>query len=250
MKRIALAQMNIEYGNFHRNVAIADHFIQKAILSNCDLILLPELWSSGFDLHKADEYSLQNLSLLTQLQRYSDQSNISICGSYIEKQDGIFFNTSIFLQPHQPSTAYRKIHLFHRMNEDKYFAPGIDSTPFSSAFGIMGMGICFDLRFPEFFLDLTANGTEIFLLTAHWPLTRINHWDILLQARAIENQAYMIAVNSVGQSGRDIYGGHSTVISPNGDILLRASSDEENLWVVDVDPTIVKTTRKMFVIRQ
>jgi predicted amidohydrolase len=88
------------------------------------------------------------------------------------------------------------------------------------------------------------------MMSAHWPLSRINHWDVLLQARAIENQAYMIAVNSVGQSGKDIYGGHSTVIAPDGEIIFRAPLDEDGLFVVEIETGKVKTLRQNFVIRR
>ena len=87
-------------------------------------------------------------------------------------------------------------------------------------------------------------------MSAHWPLVRISHWDILLQARAIENQAYMIAVNSVGQSGKEIYGGHSAMIAPDGEVLLRSPSDEEGLFIGEIEPDKVKALRDKFVLRR
>lgn len=250
MKKIALGQLNIEYGNFQRNVISAEKMIQSAVTEKCDLILLPELWSSGFDLHHLEDHANNNIEVITHLQSISDRSSITICGSFIEKQDSHFYNSFVTIQPHQPIIRYHKIHLFQLMHEEKYFTPGIASFPFSSTLGKAGMSICFDLRFPEQFRDLSAQGVEVYLMVAHWPLVRINHWQVLLQARAIENQAFMIAVNSVGKSGKDLYGGHSMVIAPDGEILLNASPNEENLFITEIDESSTRSLREKFVINR
>jgi omega-amidase len=250
MKKIALAQMNVEYGNFNRNVLKAKEYLKVAIDSRCDLILFPELWSSGFDLRRSEEHAVENLDLLEQFQQESDYSGITICGSYIEKIQESYFNSFKTLQPHQREITYYKNHLFKLMHEDKYFQPGSGSQPFFSTLGTTGMSICFDLRFPEFFRDLSAQGVETYLLSSHWPLVRIDHWNVLTHARAIENQAFMIAVNSVGQSGKDVYGGSSVVITPDGEVLFRAPFDEENLYMIDIDPGYVEIVRTKFVIQR
>lgn len=250
MKKIALAQMNIEYGNFERNVSITQSFINSAISEHCDLILFPELWSSGFDLHQIEKYASQNSTLTSQLQTIANQSNITICGSLIEKRNGNYFNSFTTIQPSQPITTYFKNHLFQLMHEDQYFTPGKEPVPLTTILGKTGMSICFDLRFPELFRQLLTQGVESYLLTSHWPLARIHHWDILLQSRAIENQAFMIAVNSVGQSGHDTYGGHSALIAPDGEILIQAPADEENIFITEIDPDSVKRVREKFVIQR
>jgi omega-amidase len=250
MKKIALAQMNVDYGNMQKNIAAAKLWINSAIEQKCELVMLPELWSTGFDYHHLDEYADQNFLLITYLQEIADTSGIAICGTFIEKQGTNFYNSFNTLQPKKPRTRYFKNHLFSLMHEDKYFTAGEVSIPFKSPLGCTGMSVCFDLRFPELFLDMRLHGAEFFLLSAHWPLARINHWDILLQARAIENQAYMIAVNSVGQSGKDIYGGHSAIIAPDGEIILRAPSDEEGLFTAEIDPGKVRNLRDKFLFRK
>jgi len=249
MKKIALAQMNVEYGNMQHNIAAAERLIHSAVTQKCDLILLPELWSTGFDYHHLEDYVDQNKLLLNNLQGIADESKMTICGSFIEKQGDLFYNSFNTLQPHFPRNRYFKNHLFTQMHEDMHFTPGNESILFKSSLGLTGMGVCYDLRFPELFLDMRLNGAEIFLMSAHWPLIRINHWDVLLQARAIENQAYMIAVNSVGQSGKDIYGGHSAVIAPDGEVLLRAPNDKEGLFITEIDPEEVKVLRDKFIVR-
>lgn len=240
--------MNVEYGNFDKNISNGETLIHSAIDNKCDLVCLPELWSTGFEYHHIEEYSEQNSSLLDRLQAISDQSGITICGSYIEQQGQQFYNSFTILQPNKAKSCYFKKHLFSLMREDKHFSPGTESFPFISSLGLTGMSVCYDLRFPEHFLDLRLQGAEVFLMTAHWPLARIQHWDILLQARAIENQAYMIAVNSVNQSGKDVYGGHSAVIAPDGDVILRAPSNEEGLFVAEFDLEKVTLIREKFII--
>ncbi|KAF0112499.1 MAG: carbon-nitrogen hydrolase family protein [Chloroflexi bacterium] len=246
MKKIALGQMNIEYGNFSKNTHLANEFILTSIIEHCDLILLPELWSSGFDLKNAEKYAALNEKLLDQMQSLSNSGNITICGSYIREDSGKYYNAFVAIQPNQPGAVYYKNHLFQLMQEDKYLSPGNQAETFDSIIGKSGAGICFDLRFPEFFKELLVQGAGCFLIAAHWPYSRITHWDILLQARAIENQSFIIAVNSVGKSGGDIYGGHSVVISPNGEILLRAPSNEEGIYVVEINLQLITQTRNNF----
>lgn len=250
MKRIGLAQMNIVYGNMDLNFAKMNELLKTAINERCDLLLLPELWSSGFDLHHMDEVSKFNFSLREELQEVSNDQNLSIGGTFIEYEENVFFNTLFLLIPHQHYIKYQKQHLFAPMNEDKYFTPGKRSIPQESLLGITGMAVCFDLRFPEHFLELSRRGVEFFLISAHWPKARIHHWDILLQARAIENQAYVIAVNSVGISGKDNYGGTSMVVAPDGEIILRAPENEEGLFIADIETDLVQKIRKTFVMKR
>lgn len=242
--------MNIVYGNMDINVAKMNELLITAINERCDLMVLPELWSSGFDLHHMGEVSKSNITLLENLQKVSNDQNISIGGTYIEKEDNVFFNTLFLIMPHQHYKKYRKRHLFAPMNEDKYLTPGNSSIPHESLLGNTGMAVCFDLRFPEHFLELRQKGVECFLISAHWPKARIHHWDILLQARAIENQAYVIAVNSVGKSGKDDYGGNSVVVAPDGEIILRAPENEEGLFFADIEPGLVQNIRKTFIIQR
>ena len=250
MKKIGLAQMNLEYGNFQRNVNTAEMMIHSAVQAKCDLILFPELWSSGFDLKNAAAYNSQNRSIMAHFQTISETSSIAIGGSFIEEINGGFFNSFNLIQPDQPRVTYQKSHLFSMMREDQFLREGRNIVVTNSPLGPAGLAVCFDLRFPEFFVEMTSHGAEVFLLCSHWPLSRVHHWNILLQARAIENQAFMIAVNSVGQSGKDMYGGSSAVIAPDGETIFKAPDNEENLFTVEIDPSMVRSVREKFVFRK
>jgi len=250
MRKIALGQINIEYGKFEKNVSKALESINTAVNSGCDLILFPELWSSGFDYANLSYYSKKNSELLNRLQDLADKRCISICGSLILETKEGFSNSFHLIQPNTELVSYDKIHLFSPMNEDKHLIAGKQACVFHSNLGAAGAAICFDLRFPEHFIQLSDSGAQVFLLPAHWPFERIHHWDILLQARAIENQAYMIAVNSTGISKGHKYGGHSTVIAPDGNVLLQAPVDQEGLFTISIDIAEVTQIRQAFPLRK
>ena len=116
---------------------------------------------------------------------------------------------------------------------------------FDTPFGRVGLSICYDLRFPELFRALVDGGATAFLLTSGWPTPRIGHWDVLTRARAIENQAWLIACNEVGEQPGIRLGGHSTVVNPMGDVVVMAGEDPEVL-VVDVDPGEAARWRAQF----
>ncbi|MCX6054425.1 MAG: hypothetical protein NTZ74_05835 [Chloroflexi bacterium] len=248
INKIALAQFQIVYGDISKNLEIAKIFINSAIEEKCDLILLPELWSSGFDLKNSQLYSEQNLEIIKELQNISTSSKIEIMGTYIVKECSTnrFFNAMVTIQPDFPRKLYFKKHLFHQMGENKYFSPGIRSNPINSCLGKIGVGICFDLRFPDFFTELNNKGADCFIISAHWPLVRIHHWDILLQARAIENQSFVIAVNSVGESGKGVFGGHSTIVTPTGEIIFSAPANEEDVYFINIDLDQISKAREAF----
>lgn len=246
MEKIALGQINIEYGNYDKNVAIALDIIQSAVNSGCGLILLPELWSSGFSYSNLHIFAKKNLELVTNLQELADNNNIAIAGSLIQQTTEGFFNTFQLIQPHTDVVSYKKNHLFSLMKEDQYLTAGKGASVFRSPLGVTGAGICFDLRFPDHFSKMSDTGSEIFLLPAHWPLLRIDHWDVLLRARAIENQAYMIATNSTGVSNGQVFGGHSAVIAPDGEVLLQAPHDNAGLYTISIDLEMVSEIRRSF----
>jgi len=132
--------------------------------------------------------------------------------------------------------------LFPLMNEDMYLTPGTGPVTFATPWGKVGLGICYDLRFPEFFLPYALDDISLVLLPAEWPHPRLHHWRTLLQARAIENQLFVAACNRVGRSGETHFFGHSMVISPWGEVLLEAG-EQEVLLTTEVDLDRVREAR-------
>ncbi len=234
--KIALIQMHIEPGEMESNFSKGMDMLSHAVDRGSEIILFPELWTSGYKLHDPEKLFHTNQKYLLSLQQIAQERNIFITGSYLIQDQGKFFNRLVLTSPQPDATTfYDKIHLFRLLNEDKTFSPGNKINWFTFPFGNAGLSICYDLRFPEFFRAIGFHNTLLHLLVAEWPLKRINHWNILLQARSIENQAFFAAVNNVGKSGKIIFGGQSKITNPFGEIICSGSETEEEVLVADCD---------------
>lgn len=247
---ISLVQMHIEPGNLQKNVATAFSMIENAAEQKSTIVLLPELWSSGYDLEKAERYAGDTPEILKSLTQLSQQYQIYIGGSLLEKSHQGIFNTFYWISPTQEILTYRKIHLFRLMEEDRWLSPGERLQIVPTHFGQAGLAICYDLRFPELFRRYALNGATVFLLSAEWPLKRIHHWQTLLRARAIENLCFLFAVNCVGPAYKDVFGGASAVISPWGETLAEGSQTEEELISVPIEPSQVERARSFLPVFQ
>lgn len=232
---ISLAQMNILLGRPLQNLEIACAAVEEAARRGSSLLLLPELWSSGYDLSNGRLHAQTNRQILDRLQALATERKIFIGGSLLLEGDQGIYNTFVLLSPDREPVTYRKIHLFRLMDEEKWLQPGETPVRFSSTLGETGLAVCYDLRFPELFRGYALNGVQITLLVSEWPLRRIEHWKILLRARAVENQMFLAAVNSVGQTGDETFGGASAVISPWGETLVEGDSSSEALLTAEID---------------
>ena len=233
---ISLAQMHIELAQPDANLETAIGFVKQASAGHSDLILFPELWSSGYDLKHAGKYVPVNASVLEVLSGLAVSEKIAIGGSLLEEVAGQFYNTFYLIGiDGQLLAKYSKIHLFRLMNEDRWLQGGSQSQMASFPWGAAGMAICYDLRFPELFRHYALQNAKLICLPSEWPSVRIQHWKVLLQARAIENQMFVAAVNNVGQTGSETFGGASAIISPWGEVLAEGNGQDESLLSAEVD---------------
>lgn len=243
---LSLAQVHIQLGQPQANYTVAEKCIREAAGQNSALILFPELWSTGYDLPHGARHSQANAEILQQLSRLARQHHIWIGGSLLEAVDKKVFNTFYVISPvsGEVTARYRKVHLFRLMDEHRWLRAGDRPclTPVTDV--PTGLAICYDLRFPELFRHYALSGAKLILLPAEWPLARIAHWDVLLQARAIENQLFIAAVNNVGKSGGETFGGHSALISPWGEFLARGDSRQETLLTATIDLDQVDQIRR------
>lgn len=207
----------------------------------CDLVVLPELWSTGaFNTSALDTYAEpRNGELVTALQAHAKVGNFWLHGgSFVERlADGGMSNTAVLINPSGEIVKfYQKIHLYgFDHGEAILLNRGTEIvTTKETPVGHVGLAICYDLRFPELFRGMSDQGVETILITSGWPTPRINHWRVLNQARAIENQAWVVACNEVGSNGSVMLGGHSMVINPRGEIVAEAGTSEEVLCA-DID---------------
>lgn len=248
---LSLAQLYITPGKVDLNLQKALSAIEEAARQGSQIILLPECWSSGYDLENASRHAAQTPQILTELSRLARQFNLCIGGSLLENSPTGIFNSFLWLDPqHADPIRYRKIHLFRLMDEHRWLQPGNSLQMASTLWGKAGLAICYDLRFPELFRSYALQGADFFFLSAEWPAKRIHHWKILTHARAIENLSFLFAVNCIGPATRDEFGGCSMVISPWGETLAEASSRDEELLTVTVDIDQISRARNFLPVFQ
>lgn len=241
---VSLAQMNIVLGEVKRNVAVMERLTAEAARRGSHLVVLPELFTTGYDLERSKDHATTlNSGIFNQLSSIATQNKISIVGSVLEKRGLEVSNSAPFFNPNgRMMGVYRKIHLFGLMDEDTYLQPGSSPLIIDLPWGRTALAICYDLRFPELFRRYALEDARMVIIPAEWPLVRIEHWRALLRARAIENQCYIIACNSAGQTGDTVFGGHSTVIDPWGKVLIEGS-DEPGLLTIDLEVDRVDEVR-------
>ncbi len=244
--KIALIQMDIVLGEVQVNREKAKTLIKTGIEAGAKLVVLPELWTTGYKLPEihlmAEPESGQTITMLQQLAK---ENQIEIMtGSKAEARDGKVYNTSYAINSTGIISAkYSKIHLIGLMEEDKFIAPGNERSSFNMSFGKAGMIICYDLRFTELPRALALSGCQTLFVSAEWPTIRGMHWRALNIARAIENQMYVIAVNRVGKDLNNDFFGHSMVINPWGEVLGEGSEAKEEVVIVEVDFSVVNEIR-------
>ena len=220
------------------------------VLGEADLVVLPELWNTGaFDLASARHHA-QPLDgdLVSRMAGIAQRHSTWLHGGSFTEQadDGHFFNTSVLFGPDGALEAvYRKIHVFGYGGEADLMSADPELVVVNTPLGATGLATCYDLRFPEQFRELTRHGASAFLITSGWPSARIHAWDVLVRARAIEDQAWVIACNQVGLQRGVHLGGHSAVIDPIGDVVSRASTEETVLSAM-VAPDAVEQWRGEF----
>lgn len=228
MPNISCIQMNIIASDLTANVSTAARLIAQAAETKPDLILLPELFSSGFDLPNAyQQASSLDQGAFAFLAESARKYHCFLAGSALESSpQGIYNTLAVYTPSGNLAGTYRKIHLFHPMQEDAYLQPGNEVCIIPTSIGNLGLAICYDLRYPELFRCLALRGADCILLSAEWPLSRIEHWRILLQARAIENQLFFVAANCLGINNTSPFGGHSAILDPFGSHLVQAETQE------------------------
>jgi len=243
--KISLAQMALRFGDEESNVSRVIEWIGEAAEKKSDLILLPELWASGYDLENWSKYATSlNEGLFQRLADLAKEKRIAIGSSLLEKKDGLAYNTFVLFGNNGKKWGiYRKIHRFRLLHEEKWLAAGDEQVLAETPWGQVGLSICYDLRFPEMFRPFGISGSQLILIVAEWPERRISHWSKLLQARAIENQIFVAGVNKVGESKGVKLGGHSTIIDPWG-IPLIEGDDSEGLLTLEINLQEVEKARR------
>lgn len=248
--RTALIQLEIsDEEPVDERIARVTGLVEQEV-GRSDLVVLPELWHVGaFALDLAREHAEpRDGAVMTAMRAAAVRAGVWLhAGSFAELDGGHRYNTSALVAPDGEVVAwYRKQHLFGwEGGEPSVMSSGDDLVVVDSPLGASGIATCYDLRFPELFRGLVDGGAEVFLIASGWPATRIEHWRILTQARAIEDQAWVLACNTAGTHAGVRMGGHSIVVDPLGAVVAEAGEDEEIVRVL-VDPSATSTWRERF----
>ncbi|MEU3241211.1 MULTISPECIES: carbon-nitrogen family hydrolase [unclassified Streptomyces] len=216
-----------------------------------DLVVLPELWTTGafaYESFATEAETLEGETAEVMAKAASDAGVWLHAGSVPERApDGTLFNTSLVFSPSGGLAAtYRKIHRFgFDKGEAVLMGAGDELVTVRLPETTVGVATCYDLRFPELFRGLVDAGAETLVVPAGWPERRRGHWTLLARARAVENQAFVLACGTAGTHADVPQAGHSIVVDPWGEVLAEAGPDEEVL-TVEFDPGRVAATREQF----
>jgi predicted amidohydrolase len=168
-----------------------------------------------------------------------------VAGGVVESDGENLYDSLTVFDPNGDIAAnYRKIQLFGPGEEKAVFEPGSSLTTFPIGKWTVGLAVCNDLRYPEIARGLTVRGIDVLLLSAAWPFPRVRHFTTLLEARAIENQIFVVASNRVGRTGDTLLCGSSRIVDPHGDIVSSASEDKETFIRAILDPSALEWVRR------
>lgn len=227
--KVACVQLNVQFGNPVSNYERAEEWIERASREGVDIIILPEMFTTGYDLTRLNEIADENAETTIHFfQRMAKKYQVYLMGSVANKKtDGVTNTLLVVNKNGELLLDYDKLHLFQLMEEHKYLTSGKKEALFELESEKVAGFICYDIRFPEWIRKPVLQGAKVIFVVAEWPASRLNHWRILLQTRAIENQCFVIACNRSGSDPNNKFAGRSMIIDPWGEILVEGSEKEE-----------------------
>jgi len=242
--RVVLVQADLTWEDPTANLKNLDAMLADTALQPSDIVVLPEMFSTGFSMNAETIATSRDGLVVEWMRRVAASRNVHVLGSHAENENGRIFNAAVVVAPDGTvQGAYRKIHLFQ--DEQNHYSSG-DRLLLIELGGVTAaVFICYDLRFPELFRAASTHGAQLFFVVASWPAVRQGHWDLLLHARAIENQAFVCGCNRTGRDPNQTYAGGSVVIGPAGNTIRRLDERPQTA-VVELDFEEVSTLRKKF----
>ena len=238
--KIALIQTNIVWENATQNRLVLEEKI-NTITDEIDLIILPEMFTSGFTMHPELVAEATNGSTISWLTNIAKAKNCAITGSLVITENGNFYNRMVFIFPNGEMEYYDKKHLFALAGEDKIYTSGNKKVVVKYNDWKICLQVCYDLRFPVF--SRNTENYDLLIYVASWPKIRTNAWDILLKARAVENLAYVVGVNRIGTDNNNFeYIGHSQIIDELGSFIIEPT-ENEGVFIAVLDRNKMLETR-------
>lgn len=246
--KVTLIQSQLHWENIAANIGMFDEKI-NAISERTEVVFLPEMFSTGFSMRPEKLAETMEGSAVQWMKQKAAEKKIIITGSLIIEENGAYLNRLVWMLPNGTMGTYDKRHLFGYAGEHEQYQAG-DKRLIAQVKGWkICLNICFDLRFPvwarnNIVADTNAPAYDVLVYVANWPERRNTAWKALLQARAIENQCYVIGVNRVGNDGNDIYhSGETSLIDPMGEIIYQ-KSHEEDIFTYTLDRNKLDEVRK------
>ena len=241
--QVALVQTALEWENSSNNRALLDKKL-SAISPHTDLVVLPEMFTTGFTMHPHHCAETMEGPIVKWMQRWAQHLQAALVGSVAIVENGMFYNRLLFVTPEGNVLNYDKKHRFALAGEDQVYEAGKNCWCIDYKGWKICPFICYDLRFPVF--SRNTENYDISLYVANWPAPRIQAWDVLLRARAVENMCYTLGVNRVGIDGNGLeYPGHSQAIDCFGNYLL-SPQPTEGVFTVVLDKEKLEEARLRF----
>ena len=237
---VALVQTTLAWENPKAN---RTHIEDKVSSITADLIVLPEMFSSGFTMNASEVAETMNGETITWLKALSKTKNAAIVGSLVIKENENYYNRLVFVEPNGTLTTYDKRHTFTLAGEHKMYTAGTKKIIIDyKGFKICPL-VCYDLRFPVWARN--SEDYDLLIYVANWPKVRIAAWDALLKARAIENMSYCIGVNRVGLDGNNYeYSGHSAAYDVLGNRMDSIPESIETMEVITLEKSHITKYRE------
>ena len=250
---ITTIQTNLHWEDKAANLQMLEEKI-NSITAKTEIVVLPEMFTTGFSMKPKLLAETMEGDTVQWMKRIAAKKKIILTGSVIIEESGNYYNRLIWMLPNGQCGVYDKRHRFAYAGEDNHFSAGSKRLIASVKGWKINLLVCYDLRFPVWARQRpTPNPSQegigeaeydVLIYVANWPEKRIQAWKTLLQARAIENQCYVVGVNRVGNDGNNIhYSGESMVIDPMGEVLY-TKKDEEDIFTIVLDKTNLKTVRE------
>lgn len=213
------------------------------ISDEVELIVLPEMFATGFSMTPEKCAESMEGETVNWMRLISEEKNSAVCGSLMISEGGKFYNRFIFVTADGTISTYNKRHLFTLAGEHETYEQGKENVLIEYNGWRIRPQICYDLRFPVFIRN--TDEYDLLIFVANWPETRVNAWDTLLKARALENLSYVIGVNRVGEDGNNLkYNGHSAIYDPLGNEICYPIENEEKVVEMTLNKLDVTKTRK------
>lgn len=244
--KVTIIQSDLHWENKEENLRM---FAQKidAIEEATDLIVLPEMFTTGFSMQPEKFAEPMTGATLSWLRQKAQKKKCVITASFICEENGNYFNRLVWMKPDGSFSTYDKRHLFSMGDENNHYASGKKKIIEEIKGWKICPLICYDLRFPSWARNSKNNPYDLLIYVANWPERRNHPWKTLLLARAIENQCYVVGLNRVGNDGNQIYhSGDSAVINPKGEVISKTKANDESTETVELSHAELQEFRKQF----